>query len=51
MYDFAHGQSDSIENITHSTVPFEFIPHRELRLVDRKTRRSTRHTSMVRVST
>ena len=30
MYDFAHGQSDSIENITHSICPLEFIPHREL---------------------
>ena len=30
MYDFAHGQSDSIENITHSICTLEFIPHREL---------------------
>lgn len=30
MYDFAHGQSDSIENITHSICTMEFIPHREL---------------------
>jgi glutaminyl-tRNA synthetase len=30
MYDFAHGQSDSIENITHSVCTLEFIPHREL---------------------
>ncbi len=30
MYDFAHGQSDSIENITHSLCTLEFIPHREL---------------------
>src|SRR3954466_11382404 len=30
MYDFAHGQSDSIENITHSLCTMEFIPHREL---------------------
>jgi glutaminyl-tRNA synthetase len=30
MYDFAHGQSDSIENITHSICTVEFIPHREL---------------------
>ena len=28
MYDFAHGQSDSIENITHSICTLEFIPHR-----------------------
>jgi glutaminyl-tRNA synthetase len=35
MYDFAHGQSDSIENVTHSICTFEFIPHRELvRLAD-----------------
>ena len=30
MYDFAHGQSDSIENITHSICTLEFIPHRDL---------------------
>ncbi|MGN7819872.1 glutamine--tRNA ligase/YqeY domain fusion protein [Chitinophaga sp. 22536] len=30
MYDFAHGQSDSIENITHSLCTLEFIPHRAL---------------------
>jgi glutaminyl-tRNA synthetase len=30
MYDFAHGQSDSIEKITHSICTLEFIPHREL---------------------
>ena len=30
MYDWAHGQSDSIENITHSVCTLEFIPHREL---------------------
>lgn len=30
MYDFAHGQSDSIENITHSVCTLEFIPHREV---------------------
>jgi glutaminyl-tRNA synthetase len=30
MYDFAHGQSDSIESITHSICTMEFIPHREL---------------------
>ncbi|MBN8685530.1 MAG: glutamine--tRNA ligase/YqeY domain fusion protein [Chitinophagales bacterium] len=30
MYDFAHGQSDSIEEITHSICTMEFIPHREL---------------------
>lgn len=30
MYDFAHGQSDSIEAITHSLCTMEFIPHREL---------------------
>lgn len=29
MYDFAHGQSDSIENITHSICTMEFIPHRD----------------------
>lgn len=30
MYDFAHGQSDSIEMITHSLCTLEFIPHRAL---------------------
>ncbi len=30
MYDFAHGQSDSIEQITHSICTLEFIPHRQL---------------------
>jgi glutaminyl-tRNA synthetase len=30
MYDFAHGQSDSIEHITHSICTLEFIPHRDL---------------------
>jgi len=30
MYDFAHGQSDSIENITHSICTLEFVPHRPL---------------------
>ena len=30
MYDFAHGQSDSIEKITHSICTMEFVPHREL---------------------
>ncbi len=28
MYDFAHGQSDSIEHITHSICTLEFIHHR-----------------------
>lgn len=30
MYDWAHGQSDSIEGITHSICTLEFVPHREL---------------------
>lgn len=30
MYDFAHGQSDSIEGITHSICTMEFVPHREV---------------------
>src|SRR5579863_1210052 len=30
MYDFAHGQSDSIEKITHSICTLEFISHRPL---------------------
>jgi len=30
LYDFAHGQSDSIEKITHSICTLEFVPHRPL---------------------
>src|SRR6195952_2492444 len=30
MYDFAHGQSDAIEEITHSVCTLEFVPHRPL---------------------
>lgn len=30
MYDMAHGQSDSLEKITHSICTLEFVPHREL---------------------
>lgn len=30
MYDFAHGQSDAIEEITHSICTLEFVPHRPL---------------------
>ena len=30
MYDFAHGQSDSIEEVTHSICTMEFVPHKEL---------------------
>jgi glutaminyl-tRNA synthetase len=30
MYDFAHGQSDAIEEVTHSICTLEFIPHRDL---------------------
>jgi len=30
MYDFAHGQSDSIEEITHSLCTLEYVSHREL---------------------
>jgi glutaminyl-tRNA synthetase len=30
MYDFAHGQSDSIEQITHSICTLEFVSHRPL---------------------
>lgn len=30
LYDFAHGQSDSIENITHSLCSLEFIHHRPM---------------------
>lgn len=30
MYDFAHGQSDSIERVTHSICTMEFVPHREV---------------------
>lgn len=30
MYDWAHGESDYIESITHSLCTLEFLPHREL---------------------
>ena len=30
LYDFAHGQSDSIENVIHSICTLEFVPHRPL---------------------
>ncbi|NHA07779.1 glutamine--tRNA ligase/YqeY domain fusion protein [Mucilaginibacter sp. HC2] len=30
MYDFAHGESDAIEKITHSVCTLEFVPHRPL---------------------
>ena len=30
MYDFAHGQSDAIEHISHSTCTLEFVAHRPL---------------------
>jgi glutaminyl-tRNA synthetase len=30
MYDWAHGQSDSIEGVTHSLCTLEFVPHRQL---------------------
>ncbi|HWZ35014.1 MAG TPA: glutamate--tRNA ligase family protein, partial [Mucilaginibacter sp.] len=30
MYDFAHGQSDAIEQVTHSICTLEFVPHRPL---------------------
>lgn len=30
MYDFAHGQSDSFEGVTHSICTLEFVPHRPL---------------------
>lgn len=30
MYDFAHGQSDFFEGVTHSICTLEFIPHRPL---------------------
>lgn len=36
MYDFAHGQSDYFEGVTHSICTLEFVPHRPLydKLVD-----------------
>lgn len=30
MYDWAHGESDYVEQITHSLCTLEFLPHREL---------------------
>ena len=36
MYDFAHGQSDYFEGVTHSICTLEFVPHRPLydKLID-----------------
>ena len=36
MYDFAHGQSDFFEGVTHSICTLEFVPHRPLydKLID-----------------
>ena len=30
IYDFAHGQSDAIEDVTHSLCTLEFVDHRPL---------------------
>jgi glutaminyl-tRNA synthetase len=30
MYDFAHGQSDSVEGVTHSLCSLEYEDHRPL---------------------
>jgi glutaminyl-tRNA synthetase len=30
LYDFAHGQSDAIEHISHSTCTLEFVAHRQV---------------------
>jgi glutaminyl-tRNA synthetase len=30
MYDWAHGESDYLEQISHSFCTLEFLPHREL---------------------
>ena len=30
MYDFAHGQSDFFEGVTHSLCTLEFVVHRPL---------------------
>ncbi len=30
MYDWAHGESDYVEQVTHSLCTLEFLPHREL---------------------
>ena len=30
MYDWAHGESDYLEQVSHSLCTLEFLPHREL---------------------
>ncbi len=48
MYDYAHGQSDSIEKITHSICTLEFDVHRPLSTTG-SFRRSTFSLAPVRV--
>ena len=54
MYDWAHGQSDAIEGITHSICTLEFVNHRPLYhwfLEQLAARRATRSRSSSRGST
>ena len=45
MYDFAHGQSDYFEGVTHSICTLEFVPHRPLydKFVDFLQEKETQH--------
>ena len=45
MYDFAHGQSDYFEGVTHSICTLEFVPHRPLydRFIDYLQEKDQQH--------
>lgn len=45
MYDFAHGQSDYFEGVTHSICTLEFVPHRPLydKFIDFLTEKEGQH--------
>ena len=45
MYDFAHGQSDYFEGVTHSICTLEFVPHRPLydKFVDQLQEKDQQH--------
>ena len=47
MYDFAHGQSDYFEGVTHSICTLEFVPHRPLydKFVDELMEYDTQNTT------
>ena len=50
MYDFAHGQSDYFEGVTHSICTLEFVPHRPLydKFVDFQQEREVQHDNRPR---